>query len=252
MTTLLFLDTETTGNTSDDRLCQIAYIAVPLTTDEYNSVTIQEITTALYKPPVPISIDAMVVHHITNAMVNDKPAFLNSQQHKELVALLADNKTVFIAHNAKYDIGILSKEGIDVSKHICTLKVARYLDKEGSIPRHSLQYLRYFLDLQIDNAPAHDARGDVLVLSELFKRLLKKMIVECGSYEQAIDKMVEISKQPTLIPSFTFGKHNGKKIADVAKEARDYLEWLLQQKLANSDDDDEDWIYTLRHHLGIK
>ena len=78
------------------------------------------------------------------------------------------------------------------------------------------------------------------------------MIVECGSYEQAIDKMVEISKQPTLIPSFTFGKHSGKKIADVAKEARDYLEWLLQQKLANSDDDDEDWIYTLRHHLGIK
>ena len=44
------------------------------------------------------------------------------------------------------------------------------------------------------------------------------------------------------------GKHNGKKIEDVVKVDRGYLEWLLAQKL-ESDQIDEDWIYTLKHHL---
>jgi len=43
-------------------------------------------------------------------------------------------------------------------------------------------------------------------------------------------------------------KHLGKKIEDVAQIDRGYLEWLLAQKLA-SDQIDEDWIYTLKHHL---
>ncbi len=40
-------------------------------------------------------------------------------------------------------------------------------------------------------------------------------------------------------------------VADVAKNDRGYLEWMLREKL-NSPDKDEDWIHTLKHHLGIK
>ena len=45
-----------------------------------------------------------------------------------------------------------------------------------------------------------------------------------------------------------FGKHLGKKIEDVLATDRGYLEWLLAQKL-ESDQIDEDWIYTLKHHF---
>jgi DNA polymerase III epsilon subunit-like protein len=123
------------------------------------------------------------------------------------------------------------------------------LDPEGKIDRYNLQYLRYLLDLEVE-ATAHDAMGDVLVLEKLFARLKTKIMQEENLDEnKAIEKMVEISSHPSLLRSFNFGKHNGKKIEDVVQIDRGYLEWLLAQKL-DSDQIDEDWIYTLKHHLG--
>jgi DNA polymerase III epsilon subunit-like protein len=112
-----------------------------------------------------------------------------------------------------------------------------------------LQYLRYLLEIEID-AQAHDALGDVLVLEKLFLYLKNKMMVEENLNEnQVLEKMIEISSHPSLLRSFNFGKHLGKKIEEVFKIDRGYLEWLLVQKEA-SDQIDEDWIYTLKHHLG--
>ena len=65
---------------------------------------------------------------------------------------------------------------------------------------------------------------------------------------QAIEKMIEISSHPSLLRTFNFGKHNGKKIEEVLTTDRGYLEWLLAQKL-ESDQIEDDWIYTLKHHL---
>ena len=61
--------------------------------------------------------------------------------------------------------------------------------------------------------------------------------------------MIEISSHPSLLRTFGFGKYNGRKIEDIAKMDRGYLEWLLAQKL-ESDQIDEDWIYTLKYYLG--
>ena len=59
---LIFLDTETTGNGLDDRLCQIAFKPEG-----------GQLICELFNPGIPISIDAMSIHHITNKMVQDKP-----------------------------------------------------------------------------------------------------------------------------------------------------------------------------------
>jgi len=77
----------------------------------------------------------------------------------------------------------------------------------------------------------------------------KMMKEESLSENEAIEKMMEISSRPSLLLSFNFGKHSGKKIEDVLKIDRGYLEWLLAQK-QDSDQIDEDWIYTLKHYLG--
>ena len=66
--------------------------------------------------------------------------------------------------------------------------------------------------------------------------------------EKVIEKMMEISSHPSLIGIFNFGKHLGKKVEEVLKNDRGYLEWLLAQKL-ESDQIEDDWIYTLQHHL---
>jgi DNA polymerase III epsilon subunit-like protein len=113
------------------------------------------------------------------------------------------------------------------------------------------QYLRYFLEIEID-ATAHDALGDVLVLEKLFDRLKKKIIEqEKITEDEAIQKMIEISSHPSLFKSIKFGKHSGKSIEEIVRVDRGYLEWLLSQKI-ESDQIDEDWIYTLRHYLENK
>jgi exodeoxyribonuclease X len=109
--------------------------------------------------------------------------------------------------------------------------------------------LRYYLDIDIE-ADAHDALGDVLVLEQLYKRLLDKIIKEENcSEEEAVEKMIEISSRPSLMNSFSFGKHNGKTVAEVSAIDPGYLDWMLAQKEQNPDTE-EDWIYTLKHHLG--
>ena len=243
MKKLIFLDTETTGNEPKDFLCQLAY------------KTENETFCELFKPEILIPPEASAITHITNKMVADKPAFKESKDYKKIKELLEHPDSIFIAHNAKFDLGMIAKEDIIPSQFICTLRVARALDTENKIPQYKLQYLRYYLDIEIE-ADAHDALGDVLVLEKLFERLLKKIIdveynnlPEAEAKEKAIEKMIDISSRPSLMTLFNFGKHNGKTVAEVATGDRGYLEWLLGQKEENNPDD-EDWIYTLKHHLG--
>ena len=138
----IFLDTETTGAGPADRLCQIAFKLK-------GGYAVNE----LCNPGMPISIDAMTVHHITNEMVLDKPAFRDGGTWKKLLDLVNSDGYVIVAHNAKFDVDMLKKEGIEAKNVICTLKLARYFDKEGVIPRYALQYLRYYLKLNVDAVP---------------------------------------------------------------------------------------------------
>ncbi len=242
MPKLIFFDTETTGNEQKDVLCQIAYKIYPANGDIENEFV------GLYKPAIKIPPEASAVHHITNKMVADKPSFKESGDQIKIKNLFEDKDSIVVAHNAPFDLLMIKKEDIEPSNFICTLRVARYLDPEGKIERYNLQYLRYLLEIEID-AVAHDALGDVLVLEQLFERLKKKIIEKEGiRKDEAIKKMMEISSHPSLLRTFSFGKHNGKKIEDVIKTDRGYLEWLLSQKLA-SDQIDEDWIYTLKYYL---
>lgn len=236
MNKLIFFDTETTGNTDKDFLCQIAY------------KTNSESFTGLYKPEIKIPPGASAVHHITNKMVADKPSFKESGDLEKIKTLFEDKDAVVIAHNATFDLAIIKKEHIEPKRFICTLRVARHLDKDEQIEKYNLQFLRYLLEIEID-ATAHDALGDVMVLEKLFERLKNKIIKDEGVDENtAVQKMIEISSHPSILHTFKFGKHNGKRIEDVIKVDRGYLEWLLEQKL-NGDGIDEDWIYTLKHFL---
>ncbi len=237
MKKIIFFDTETTGNTEKDFLCQIAYKAG------------EESFTGMYKPPFKIPPEASAVHHISNKMLEDKKSFGETEDAKKIKELFENPDSVVVAHNAPFDLMIIKKENIIPKNFICTLRVARFLDPEEKIERYNLQYLRYLLEIEIE-AQAHDALGDVLVLEKLFERLKNKIMEHDSlSEKEAIEEMIKISSHPSLFKKFKFGKHNGKFIEEVAKVDRGYLEWLLAQKL-DGDEIDEDWIYTLKHYLG--
>jgi DNA polymerase III epsilon subunit-like protein len=236
MNKIIFFDTETTGNTEDSIMIQIAY--------KHEDISF----TGLYNPIVKIPPEASAVHHITNKMVADKPMFKDSDDHTKIKNLFEDPSSILVAHNAPFDLAIIKKENIEPKRFICTLRLVRHLDPEEKIEKYNLQYLRYLLGIEVE-ATAHDALGDVMVLEKLFDRLKKKVIeTEKITEDQALEKMIDISSRPSLFRTFKFGKYNGQKIEDVAKTDRGYLEWLLTQK-QNGDTIEEDWIYTLKHFL---
>jgi len=239
MKKIIFLDTETTGNEpKKDFLCQLAY--------KTNDETFCE----LYKPPIPIPPEASAITHISNKMVTEKKSFQESNEYKKIKNLLENDESVMVAHNNKFDFEIIKKENINPKNTICTLRVARYLDKNNVIPQYKLQFLRYYLDLDIEGAQAHDALGDVLVLEKLFERLFIKTKEEYKLNDNdAIEKMIDISSRPSLMNIFNFGKYNGSLVKDVAENDRRYLEWMLTQKEQNPEVE-EDWIYTLKYYLG--
>lgn len=192
----IFLDTETTGTGPDDRLCQIVF-------KPEGSPAICE----LFNPGKPISIDAMSINHITNKMVQDKPPFKGCEAYGQLSKLISNEHNIIVAHNAKFDVEMLNREGIFPPKLICTIKLARFLDNTGVIPKYNLQYLRYYLSLEID-ATAHDALGDILVLEGVFNRIYNKF-QKNDELDDPIKEMLRISSNPVLIPRMPFGKHKG-------------------------------------------
>jgi DNA polymerase III epsilon subunit-like protein len=239
---LVFLDTETTGKGPNDRLCQVAY--------NFNG----EEADALFKPPIPIQIEVMAITHITNKMVEDKEPFIGSEFQKKLSDILSDGN-ILVAHNAQFDVDMLKKENVEVESSIDTLKIAHHLDKDAKIPKHGLQYLRYFLDLDIQDVIPHSALGDVRVLEKLFERLFQKMLDELKEESKVIDEMMRISNLPILMKKFSFGKYNGKMVAEIANTDVGYLKWLLNEKNKAKEQDginDENWIYTLEYYLKLK
>ena len=93
--------------------------------------------------------------------------------------------------------------------------------------------------MNIDASP-HDALGDILVLEALFNRIHAKAKDEFGT--GAIDKMIEVTKNPVLLVKMPFGKHKGMRFDKIPG---DYLQWLSGTDL------DEDMAYTIKHYLGI-
>lgn len=237
MKNLLFLDIEATGLLEEDRLVQVAY--------DFENVEKE----AMFNPGREMNIEAMEVTHITNKHVKDKEEFQGSKFYDELKEILDKDETIFVAHNAPYDIGMIEREELKVGKSIDTYKIAQALDIKSEIPAYRLQYLRYYMNLDVD-ASAHDALGDVRVLRAMFERMYDKMC-EKNTHDEVIAKMIDITSEPMLIKRLAFGKHRGDLVADVARSDRGWLEWLLREKesAAANGDIDEDWIYTLKHYL---
>lgn len=234
----LFLDVEATGLDVEDRLLQVAY--------KYNS----RIENALFKPPVPIKIAAMAIHHVTEKMVVDKPAFIESSEFTDLTNL-SNQGIVLIAHNAPYDLAMLKKEGISFPLFIDTLKVAKFLD-EGQFENHQMQYLRYYYGIELE-ATAHDALGDILVLEQVTAKLSADLAKKENLEGVDItNRMIEISLLPILIKVCNWKQHKGKTWEWVTQNDRGLVEWGLKKQMEKPEAErDHDLVYTFKHYLGV-
>ena len=243
MTHYILFDTETTGNQEKDRIIQVG--AMILHGKEV------EIHDELCNAPKEISIEAMEVHHITPDVIAKEPLYHETRFAKRLEEL-NQPQNYLIAHNIKFDLGMVEKEGfVNQYQLIDTVRCAKHLYPE--LPYHRLQYLRYALELyksekvEADKIgitiKAHEAIGDVLIL----KLLLSKLRQRCEEQfpeAKVMDKLVALTHTPVLMQTFKFGKYKGREIQDIAHEDAGYLKWMRKNL-----DLDEDLAYTLDHYM---
>lgn len=216
---LRVIDTETTS--FEGGICELASV------DIINGQICNPMSDFV-KPPEPITVGAMAVHHITDAMVADAPP-IDDVVDRYLGA------SVYVAHNAAFDRPKLPQ--INAS-WICTLKLARKLFPE--LESHSNQYLRYHFMLDVDvpeNLHAHRALYDCYVTAALLIRLNRDV-------KMTIAQMREITALPSLLHTMRFGKHKGKTFEEIAATDQGWIRWAL----ANMDAD-EDLKFTLQHYL---
>ena len=230
MKKLLFIDTETTGVSEEDRLLQVAY--------RFDG---GEFINEYFNPGTPIKFGAMAIHHVTEKDIAEKPLFKGSRTESHLVDISEQDAT-FVAHNALYDLGMMEKEGITFKSHIDTLKIAKMLDTEGKFENHTLQYLRYYygLDINLNGLSPHDALADIIVLEEVTYQLASELCKKEGiAYDAAFERMIEISSTPNLLHICHFKKHKGETWESVAKNNMGYIRYF------DDKDVDEDTRYTM-------
>jgi DNA polymerase III epsilon subunit-like protein len=240
MAQFILLDTETTGIEEKDRICQLAFLVLDKKkTEAFDSFC---------KPPVPISLKAMSIHHITNETIEHAPPYAECESAKKLEGYNTE-ENILVIQNAPFDLGMLQKEGfIWKGRLIDTLRCIKHLEPHHE--SHALQYLRYALGFYKEEEAlaqelgitikAHDALGDVVVLHQLMKYLVAKV-------DRDIARLVELTATPILYETITFGakyKRGEDRYEDIIKKDRQYLEWALANLAL-----DADVKYSIAHYL---
>jgi len=240
----VLFDTETTGNSDNDRIIQIGAMIV------YRKDQ-AEVYSQLCSAPVPISIEAMEVHGITPEQIDGLPPYSQTDFARRIDTLNVP-ENYLIAHNIDFDLGMLEKEGfVNRMQTIDTVRCSRHL--LPNLPNHRLQYLRYALGLYKNEAEeaskngiavkAHDAIGDVLILKLLFAHLID-LAREQFADAHPVKKLVELTRTPVMMRTIKFGKYKGELIEDIAARDPGYLSWMRKNL-----DLDEDMRYTVDQYI---
>lgn len=214
---LLVADTETTGPTPDDRICEVAWLHI----DE--DLNILEEFSSRIDPQRRISHAASGIHGITNDMVEDAPTI---EEYFGQVLEAIPERVFFIGHRIDFDRRYLDPMFPEVVGGLCTLRLSRkYLPNAED---HKLQTLAYQYGLFRGNA--HSALDDARTCYDLLK-----FIVDIS--EKPLLHLIEESKSDQWVDVMPFGKHKGVKMTELD---RGYARWAL----SNMKDLDRDLEYT--------
>lgn len=227
---LIFLDVETTGIESMDRVCSIGIIGL----DSGEIVRKHDLINEGKK----ISSKASSVNHITNEMIKDKPKLKECDAYEFLQKHNSQNSTL-VAHHVKFALKMLQASGFEWRGNVIdTLRATKHLIPECE--EFSLQFLRYELKLY-KSEKTEDIRGEGSLNDALHVKHLYEYLLEIKPEEE----LRELSSKKVLMQKFDFGKYSGRYIEDISTSDRSYLEWML----GNISELDEDLRYSIERYL---
>ena len=160
------VDIETTGLSKDfDHIIEIAAI-------RYEGGVEQEKFTTLVKPPFAIPEEAIAIHHITNAMVNNAPPI------SSVISAFLDfvGESILVGHNANFDISFLEiaarEQGFSPSwRYIDTISVAK--KAYPGLPNYKQQTVLRAIGYKqpSEHRAEDDARGCAYILTQTLVRI---------------------------------------------------------------------------------
>jgi len=226
---LVFFDLETTGtDISSDRIVQIGMIRVE---SDGSRLTFE----SLVQPERPIPPQATAIHGITDQDVKDAPTF--RELAPEVVTFLGEADLAGF-NSIHFDLPILIEEirraGFDLEmdgrRHLDAMTI--FHKKE---PRHLAAALKFYCDK--DLLEAHSALADAGATLEVLDAQLARYedlprdLVGLHSFCNAgegcwVDNSRKFAWAEGGEAVFTFGKHKGKTLREVAQTAPAYLDWI--------------------------
>jgi len=243
---LVFFDLETTGlDMKNDRIVELAFIKLTPHGDVLERVR-------RFNPGIPIPPEATAVHGITDADVADEIPFCRTARN--LVEIL-EGCDLAGFNIKRFDIHMLIHE-LKRCQVEFSLAGRRILDMQTIFHREERRDLsaaaKFYLGREHEEA--HTALGDIrtsaAVLSAQLERYpdvpsdldgLHEYCEEFAPFRTEVDRWFSSPEEGRV---FRRGKHKGRALADVAREAPDYLQWMM-----GADDMDEDVIAVVREAL---
>ncbi len=208
-----------------------------------NNNAIHDTYSALFSPTAgsPIVPEARAAHHIQDCELAGLSAFnvLDGLALLQCEPSTTRHADYIVAHNAKFERDMLARYHVETpSTWICTMKVARRL--YPGLTSHSLQYLRYFLDLEngttnVRCMPPHRAGPDTFLTALLLRSFLD---------QASPTQMAEWTRLPMYYPVCPIGKYKGK---DWSLVDSGYLIWMTK-----AEDMDPDIKATAQNELNYR
>jgi len=219
--TYYFVDVESTGvDYKNDRLIQLAFLKV-------QGEKIEAFSDLCYTD-IEMNDAVVAIHHITNAMLEEKYWPYETESFQELEkGNLPEN--YFVSHGNELDVTMLEHEELILKmQRIDTDRCARALLKEA--PSYRLEDLIKQYDLVkkaeqvaksigLEDLNAHDALSDAIWHYLIFGLLLDRV-------EGNVDTLVELTSKPMMLEKITFGKYKGKSFEEMFEKVPLDFVWM--------------------------
>jgi len=224
---LAVLDLETTGLRPDqDRIVEIAILRVDPDGKETRY-------SKRINPQTPIPPEATAVHGIGDADIKHEPAF--SQVAPEVAQLLKGCDLAGF-NISSYDLRLLQREferaGVEFSIVGRAIVDAKQI-YHAREPRNLEAACLFYLDEKHENA--HTALDDVLATWRVINAQLSRyedLPHDPAGINNIFNRSIDSDGKFEWIhhkAAFTFGKHRGHLLEDVAKTDAEYLTWIVEK-----------------------
>ncbi len=238
---MVVFDLETTGtNVSHDRIVEIAMIKI------FPDGTEDEKVRRL-NPTIPIPTESSLIHGIYDEDVKDEPTF---KQIAKSMAQYLEGCDLAGFNCLKFDVPVLVEEflranldfDIDNRKILDAQKIFHMMEK-----RNLTAAYKFYCDKVLENA--HSAAVDTRATKEVFVAQIEKYEGQemkdllgnvMGKIENDMSKvhnlinkkMIDLAGRMVYDDNgdeiFNFGKHRGKKVADVLAQEPSFYDWVMK------------------------